>query len=240
MADSRSCRLADRVVLITGATGGLGRAAARSFAAEGARLALAGTDEPRLRDVASEAGLGEDRWTSLVADLSDRDAAREALAAAEARLGRFDILLHLVGGWAGGTPIADMDPTEMAGMVDQHLWTTFNVTQAVVPGMVERGWGRVLAVSAPVAAEPTAKMASYAVGKAAEEALLRTLARDTANSGVTVNLVIVKAIDLEGVRLTDPKKSSWTTPDEIVATFRFLASDEAAAITGARIPLYGR
>ena len=232
--------MADRVVLITGSTGGLGRAAARSLAADGARLALAGTDEPRLRDIAAEAGLSEGRWTPVVADLSDRDAARAALAAAETRLGGFGILLHLVGGFAGGTPIADLDPNEMAGMVDQHLWTTFNVTQAVVPGMVERGWGRVLAVSAPLAAEPTAKMASYAVGKAAEEALLRALARETANSGVTVNLVIVKAIDLEGVRLTDPKKSSWTTPDEIVATFRFLASDAAAAITGARIPLYGR
>ncbi len=232
--------MTDRVVLITGATGGLGRAAARSFAAEGARLALAGTDERRLRDVASESGLADDRWAPIVADLSARDATREALAAAETRLGRLDILLHLVGGWAGGTPIADLDPKEMAGMLDQHLWTTFNVTGAVVPGMVERGWGRVLAVSAPVAAEPTAKMASYAVGKAAEEALLRALARETANTGVTVNLVIVKAIDLDGVRLTDPKKSSWTTPEEIVATFRFLASDDAAAITGARIPLNGR
>ena len=88
--------------------------------------------------------------------------------------------------------------------------------------------------------QPTAKSAPYAVGKAAEEALLRTLARETANSGVTVNLVIVKAIDLKGVRLTDPKKTAWTSPDEIVATLRFLASDDAAAVSGARIPLYGR
>jgi NAD(P)-dependent dehydrogenase (short-subunit alcohol dehydrogenase family) len=125
-------------------------------------------------------------------------------------------------------------------MLDRHLWSTFHVTSAVVPGMVERGWGRVMAVSAPVATEPAAKMAPYAVGKAAEEALLRTLARETATTGVTINLVIVRAIDIDGVRHTDPKKSSWTGPEEIVETFRFLASDEAAAVTGARIPLYGR
>jgi NAD(P)-dependent dehydrogenase (short-subunit alcohol dehydrogenase family) len=125
-------------------------------------------------------------------------------------------------------------------MLAQHLWTTLHVTQAVVPGMVDRGWGRVMAVSAPVAADPTAKSAPYAVGKSAEEALLRTLARETANTGVTVNMVVVKAIDLAGVRLTDPRKSSWTSPEEIVAALRFLVSDEAAAITGARIPLYGR
>jgi NAD(P)-dependent dehydrogenase (short-subunit alcohol dehydrogenase family) len=128
----------------------------------------------------------------------------------------------------------------MTGMLDQHLWTTFHVTQAIVPGMVERGWGRVLAVTSPVASEPPAKMASYAVGKAAEEVLLRTLARETADTGVTVNLVVVRTIDVAGARSEDPKKASWTTPGEIAATLRFLASDEAAAITGARIPLYRR
>jgi NAD(P)-dependent dehydrogenase (short-subunit alcohol dehydrogenase family) len=234
MADS------DRVVLITGATGGLGHVAARVFAADRARLALAGTDEARLRVVARKAGLADDRWLPVVADLRDRDATRTALATAEDRLGQIDVLLHLVGGWVGGTPLAELDPAEVAGMLDQHLWTTFHVTQAVVPGMVGRGWGRVIAVTSPVASEPPAKMASYAVGKAAEEVLLRTLARETANTGVTVNLVVVRTIDVDDVRSEDPKKASWTTPDEIAATLRFLASDDAAAITGARIPLYGR
>ena len=232
--------LTDRVVLITGATGGLGRVATRAFAADGARLALAGTDEGRLRGLATEAGLAEDRWVPVVADLRDAAAARDALAAASDLLGPVDIVLHLVGGYAGGTPLADLDPGDVADMLEQHLWTTFHVVRAIVPGMVERGWGRVLAVSAPVAAEPTAKSAPYAIGKAALEALLRTLARETANTGVTVNLVIVRAIDLKGVRLTDEKKTSWTSPDEIVATLRYLASDEASAITGARLPLFGR
>ena len=70
--------------------------------------------------------------------------------------------------------------------------------------------------------------------------LLRTLAREVAAAGVTVNLVIVKAIDEQNLRATDPKKASWAGPDEITATFRFLASDDAAAINGARIPLTGR
>lgn len=232
--------LTDRVVLITGATGGLGRVAARAFAADGARLALGGTNEERLRGLATEAGLVEDRWVPVVADLRDAAAARDALAAATDLLGPVDIVLHLVGGYAGGTRLADLDPGDVADMLEQHLWTTFNVVQAIVPGMVERGWGRVLAVSAPVAAEPSAKSAPYAIGKAALEALLRTLARETANTGVTVNLVIVRAIDLKGVRLTDEKKTSWTSPEEIVATLRYLASDDAAAITGARLPLFGR
>lgn len=230
----------DPVVLITGATGSLGRVAARTFAADRARLALAGTDDGRLREVALGAGLREDRWTPVVVDLRDRDATRDALAAVTELWGGVDVVLHLVGGYDAGAPVVDTDPDDLRRMLDQHLWTTFNVAQAVVPGMVERGWGRVVAVSTPTASDPTPKSAPYAVGKAAGEVLLRTLARETANTGVTVNLVVVKAIDVDGVRLTDPKKSSWTSPDEIVAALRFLASDEAAAITGARIPLYGR
>jgi NAD(P)-dependent dehydrogenase (short-subunit alcohol dehydrogenase family) len=228
------------IVLITGATGGLGRVAVPAFAADGARLALAGTDEGRLREVAADAGLQDDRWSPVAADLRDRAATRQAMADVQTRLGPIDVVLHLVGGYDAGAPVVDTDPDDLRRMLDQHLWTTFNVTQATVPGMVERGWGRVMAVSTPTASDPTPKSAPYAVGKAAGEVLLRTLARETANTGVTVNLVVVKAIDVVEARLTDPKKSSWTTPDEIVAALRFLASDQAAAITGARIPLYGR
>ncbi len=157
-----------------------------------------------------------------------------------AAFGHVDVLIHLVGGYASGTPIAALDPADLTGMLDQHLWTTLHLAQAVVPGMVERGWGRILAVSPPVASEPPPKLAPYAIGKAAQEVLLRTLAREVAAAGVTVNMVIVKAIDEAGVRATDPKKASWTGPEEIAATFRFLASNEAAALNGARIPLTGR
>ena len=231
---------AGRVVLITGATGGLGRVTARAFGADGARLVLTGTDAGRLESLGAELGLDADAWMPVVVDLRDRDATRTALAATEEVVGGIDVLVHVVGGWAGGTPVVEVDPEVMGSMLDQHLWTTLNVTQAVVPGMVQRGWGRVMAVSAPAASEPAAKLAPYAVGKAAEEILLRSLAKETASSGVTVNLVVVRSIDVAGERTSDPKKSSWTTPDEIAETFRFLASDEAAAITGARIPLFGR
>ena len=75
-------------------------------------------------------------------------------------------------------------------MLDQHLWTTFHLVQAVVPGMVERGFGRLLTVSSPFAANPGPKGAGYAIAKAAEELLLRSLAREVAGSGVTANVVV--------------------------------------------------
>ena len=115
---------------------------------------------------------------AAVGDVRQRDGARAAVESVTTAFERVDVLIHLVGGYAAGTPIAELDPADVAGMLDQHLWTTLHLAQAVIPGMVERGWGRVLAVSPPVASEPPAKMAPYAIGKAAQEVLLRTLARE--------------------------------------------------------------
>jgi NAD(P)-dependent dehydrogenase (short-subunit alcohol dehydrogenase family) len=230
------------VVLITGATGPVGRAAAARFAADGARLALVGRDPGRLDVVVRELGLPEDRVLPVAGDLRDGEAARAVVATVEARFGRIDVLLHLVGGWTGGTAVADLDPDEVRQMLDQHLWTTLHVVQTVAPGMVARGFGRVLAVSSPLASSPGPRGAGYAMAKAAEEVLLRSLARETAGTGVTANLLVVRAIDAKHERETAPsaRNAGWTTPEEAAEALAFLASPAAAAITGVRLPLDGR
>src|SRR6185503_10870403 len=95
----------ERVVLIAGATGGLGRAAAAAFAAAGARVALGGTDAERLSGVARDLGLADDRWVAAVGDVTTADGARAAAAATTDRFGRIDILVHAVGGFAAGSPL---------------------------------------------------------------------------------------------------------------------------------------
>ena len=90
------------------------------------------------------------------------------------RLGRVDIVLHLVGGWTGGTAVVDLDPAEIRTMLDQHLWTTLNIVQAV-PAMVAASWGRIAAVGSRPALEASPRSAGYAVAKAAEDTLLRTV-----------------------------------------------------------------
>jgi NAD(P)-dependent dehydrogenase (short-subunit alcohol dehydrogenase family) len=233
--------LSDRVAVVTGATGPLGRALATTFAAEGCRLGLIGTDEDRLTALAAELGLDAASWVAGVGDLRRADEARAAVEAVTARFGRVDALLHAVGGYAGGTPVARLDPAEIQSMLDQHLWTTLNAIQAVLPGMVERGWGRIVAVSTPVAANPVAKMSPYSVAKAAEDALIRAVAKEAAGTGVTANVVLVKKIDSDHERETapSPKNAGWTTPEEIAAVMRQLCTDDAAPINGARIPLDG-
>ena len=231
--------IADRVVLVSGATGILGRVVVGRFAAAGPRLGLVGMHLDRLAGVAADLGLAADRWAAGVGDLRDPASARAAVQSVVDRFGRVDVVLHLVGGWTGGTAVVDLDPAELTGMLDQHLWTTLNVVQAAVPGMIAAGWGRVAAVGSRPALEAAPKSASYAVAKAAEDTLLRTLAREVAGTGVTVNLVTVGTIDEQHERDSAPipKNATWTTPEEIAGAFLYLCSDEAGTINGARLPL---
>src|SRR5689334_22123877 len=232
----------DRVVLVTGASGVLGRATVAGFARDGVRFGLVGTDASRLADVAAGAGLPDERWLGATADVrvaGDVDAAVEAIAG---RFGRVDVVLHLVGGFVPGAPITELDPANLAFMLDQHLWSTLHVARAVVPGMVERGWGRILAVSSFTTTSTPARAATYAISKTAQETLLKVLAKEVGGSGVTVNVVAVRQIDTEHLREREPgpKNAPWTTPEEIDEAFRYLASDAAAAVNGVRIPLDGR
>jgi 3-oxoacyl-[acyl-carrier protein] reductase len=232
----------DRVVAIPGATGAAGRATVAAFAAVGARLGLIGTDGGRLTRLAEDLSLADGAWAAGVADVCTPDGARSAIDAVTAKLGPVDVLLYLVGGWNGGSPATEVDPADFDEMLYQHLYGTLHSVQAVVPGMVERGWGRVVAISTPLATEPGPKGGGYVAAKAAQEALIRTLARDLAGTGVTANVLLVRTIDAERERASAPsaRRASWTTPEEIAQVMVMLASDAAGTINGARIPLYGR
>lgn len=231
----------DRTILVTGATGGLGRVVVHQFASDGLRVGIVSSNRERLEVLARDAGLDPDRSHIAVADLCDPEQATEAVRSVERTLGGIDIAIHVVGGYLGGTPVVDLADGDVRDMLDQHLWTTLHVARAVVPGMVQHGFGRIVAVSIPNASSPGTEMAAYAVAKAAQESLLLALAREVAGSGVTANVIQVRAIDVghERDRERTKKNASWTTPEEITATIRFLVSDAAATINGARIPLFG-
>jgi len=231
-----------RVVVITGSTGVLGRAVAAAFAGDGHRLVLVGRDAGRLEGLAADLGLATNDWVPAVADLREAAGGEAIARIALERFGRIDTLLHLVGGYAGGVPLVDLEPDTLASMLDQHVWSTFHVVRAVLPAMTERGWGRVVAVVVSATANPPPKLGAYVTAKAAQETLLRVLAREVAATGVTVNVLAVRAIDAAHARETEPstKNAAWTTPEEIASAMRLLCSDAGATINGARIPLDGR
>jgi NAD(P)-dependent dehydrogenase (short-subunit alcohol dehydrogenase family) len=234
-------RFEDRVVIITGATGGLGQVAAKEFAQRGARLVLVSRSREKLADLSASLGQAQDRVLTHVARLTEPEAARRVADAAMQKFGRIDVLLHLVGGWIGGKSVRELDPREIETMLQQHLWTSVHLARAVVPHMRLGRWGRILVISSPTASRPVAERAPYAIGKAAQEALVLTLAQELKGSGVTANLVVVQTIDTASVRAQQPGASNagGTTPQQITATLLHLCADEAAMINGARIPLYG-
>ncbi|MFL5732810.1 MAG: SDR family NAD(P)-dependent oxidoreductase [Chloroflexia bacterium] len=231
----------DRVVVITGATGNLGRVMAAKLAESGAALALFGTNEERLHRLEEELGVQGDRMLTGVTDFTQPGGAEASLGAVMGKYGRVDILLHLVGGWTGGKTVTEVPPEDLAGMLGQHVWTTFYLAKAFVPHLVENGWGRIVVVSSPHASNPPAKSSPYVAAKAAQEALILGLSKELAGSGVTANIVQVHSIDADHERDRErtTRNALWTTPEELAGAILYLCSDEAGVINGARIPVFG-
>lgn len=222
--------MTDRVVVITGATGAAGRAAARAYAERGDALVLMGRDMDRLTEL--RRGLDtSDRCILLQdVDLTDPAAVKAAAQEVEARFGGAQVLIHLVGGWTGGQDLASTPPEDLDSMLSQHVHTTFNLFQAFAAQLEKSGWGRVLAISSPLAGSPAVKRGVYAAAKAAEETLFFTLGAELKDKGVTANVILVNAIDAGGT-------GKGTPLNEIVAAMLYLTSDEAARVNGARLPI---
>jgi NAD(P)-dependent dehydrogenase (short-subunit alcohol dehydrogenase family) len=224
--------MGERVIAITGATGRLGRAVAALFAESGARLALLARSEEEVATLASELAGGSDRHAGFAVDLDDAASAMAGAAAVRERLGPTSVLLHLVGGYAGGRPFVDGDDEEFRHLLDLNLWSTIHAIRAFLPDVIAADHGRIVTVSTFVAATPTPKHGAYAASKAAVEALTISVARDLAGTTATSNVIVLRAIGDE--------KPTEQRPEEIAAAMAWLCSPEAGAVNGQRIPLLGR
>jgi NAD(P)-dependent dehydrogenase (short-subunit alcohol dehydrogenase family) len=223
-----------KVVAISGAAGGLGPTVARAFFDSGASLALAGRSEEKLNHLLDSLGAPAERRLASGVDLGDPAAARAWAEAVRQKFGTVDVILHLVGGYKGGTTVSDItlpDWNELHGML---VSTTLGVVTAFA-GLLKSGGGRFIAVTSPKAQAPTAKSALYSMAKAASDALVLALADELRGTGSTANLIVVDSIGIPG------KPYGKSTPaEEIAAAMLFLCSDSAATINGARVPLTGR
>ncbi len=233
--------LKERVVVITGATGGLGSVITRSLAEGGARLALLDIDPNKLASFKESLGLPEPRILTQSVDLLDPSGTKTAAEKIVTKFGKIDILLHLVGGWTGGKTLLEAPTEDLIFMLNQHVWTSFNVSQAFVPYLIQNGWGRVVMITSPYASRPNAKGGPYAIGKTGQEALMLTLSQELKGTGVTANLLQAKTIDIQRVKgsAPSPENASWTTPEELGSAILYLLSDEAGTVNGVKIPMYG-
>jgi NAD(P)-dependent dehydrogenase (short-subunit alcohol dehydrogenase family) len=231
-----------RVVAISGAAGGLGPTVARAFAGAGATLAVAGREGARLGALLDSLELPPARRLATVVDLADPMAAQGWAREVVEKLGRVDVVIHLVGGYRGGTGIGGIPPEDWRFIAEALVTTTLNVARAFVGPLKANGWGRFLTVSSPFARKPTSKKAVYAMGKAATDALILALADELAGTGATANAVAATSILTPEGRAAAPDKpiGKAALAEEIAAAMLYLCTDEAGAINGAIIPLTAR
>ncbi|MEQ1885944.1 MAG: SDR family NAD(P)-dependent oxidoreductase [Bryobacteraceae bacterium] len=219
------------VIMITGANGGLGAAVTAVFLETSAVAAVA----------RSTMGAPSDHFLPLSAELSNLEQARSAVSAVIAKWGRIDALVHLVGGFVGGTPVADSDDDALERMLDLNLRTAYAMLRAVLPVMREQSSGRIIAIGSRTAVEPVPGLGVYSASKAALVSLVRTVALENKDRGITANVVLPGTLDTPANRaaMPDADPKLWVQPREIATLLLYLASADASQITGAVIPVYG-
>lgn len=230
-----------QVVVITGATGTLGQAAANAYLQTGAQLVLVGRDKAKLEDRFPELTGRPDHLLAAPVDLTDADSVAGLSDQVRERFGRVDVLLNLVGAFRSGTPVHELDPGAWDMMLAVNARSAFLSLRAVLPLMLDQGHGRIINVGARPGQRGRAKMAPYAASKAAVIRLTESVAQEVKQAGINVNCVIPGTIDTPANRASMPEAdvSAWVAPEAIVDVMLFLTSDEARAIHGACIPVYG-
>ncbi|MDX6590779.1 MAG: hypothetical protein QOI84_2053 [Solirubrobacterales bacterium] len=228
-----------RVIAVAGVGGGLGPLVAARLAAGGATVAGTDRDEELLAALGEDLGLGAERWDGRAVDLLDEDAAREWCAALVERFGHVDAVIHLVGGWRGGTPLHEAPLSDWDLLHDLLIRTVQHTTRAFHDQIAASEHGRFVLVSAKQAQAPTNTNAAYAAAKAAAEAWTLALADGFQPGGATANIVVVDAILTPRMREENPGKDfpTFTPAEHLAEAIAFLCSDAAAEMNGQRLPL---
>jgi NAD(P)-dependent dehydrogenase (short-subunit alcohol dehydrogenase family) len=234
--------LQDRVAVITGGTGVLGRAVSRLFMAEGARVAVPYRNDEDAQALRAEVGDHADALLAERVDATDGAALTRFIDGAVAVFGHLDALVNVIGGFAGGRPLHETDEATWDHMLDLNLRTVYLACHAAVPHLLRSGRGAIVNVSSRAAVAPAPNVAAYAVSKAGVVTLTSVLPLELKRHGITVNAVLPGIIDTPANRIgAEPEAiTRWTNPDEIARVIRWLCSDEAAIISGAAIPVYGQ
>ncbi|GAB4148822.1 MAG: SDR family NAD(P)-dependent oxidoreductase [Candidatus Promineifilaceae bacterium] len=229
---------AGKVVLITGAAGNLGAALAEAFHAAGATLVLAERNLEKLQEIAGN-------WINtllLPVDLLDEASVQQMAAAAVAQYGRIDALANIAGGFTMGPPLHETELKTWEFMLNLNARSVFLVCRAVIPHMLAQGAGKIVNVAARAGLSGGARMAPYSVSKSAVIRLTESMAAELKGHNINVNCVMPGTIDTPQNRVEMPNAdwSRWVTPEAIARVILFLAADDAAAIQGAAVPVYGR
>lgn len=226
-----------RHIVVTGAAGALGRAVVQHFLDQGARVALLDHRMEHLTDAFP--GLDNSQHLLLQADVTSASAMAEAATQILAAFKQVDALVHIAGGFEMGESVHALSRAAWDRMMNLNAWSFVAVSQALVPSMIERKAGSVIAVSAKTAARGAAGMAAYIASKSALQRLVEAAAAELAPHGIQVNSIAPSVLDTPANRqaMPDAKPDNWVSTAVAAQTIGFLASPAAAALHGQHLTL---
>jgi len=222
----------DKIVFITGAKGGLGTSITARFLATGATVVGSS------RSISKE-DFSAPNFVALPVDFTKGAAVREAVDTVAARYGRLDVLVHVLGGFAGGQTVAGMDDFTWEQMRDLNLTSAFYVLRAAIPHLRKSGKGRIVAIGSLTAVEPHSGLGAYVTFKAALTRLVRTVALENKDAGLTANVILPGTMDTPANRKSMPNAdfNKWLQPSAVADLALSLADENAGHITGVSIPI---
>ncbi len=225
----------DQIVFITGAKGGLGSVLTQTFLKQGARVVgasrhISSTDFP------------VPNFEAVTIDFTDADQVREAVTKIASRHGRIDVLVHVVGGFAGGQSITTTSDETWNQMRDMNLTSAFHVLRECVPHLRKSNNARIVAIGSLTAKEPHANLGAYVVFKSALTSLVQTVAMENTDVGMTANVVLPGTMDTEANRKGMPKEdfSNWVQLQDVAELVLWLADVNAGHVNGMAIPIEGK
>jgi NAD(P)-dependent dehydrogenase (short-subunit alcohol dehydrogenase family) len=228
----------NQTVVVTGATGNLGRVVAEAFAARGASLVLVGRHEEAL---AKQFGGDDDRRLLVAADLREQSDAGAVAEAALVRFGHIDVLCNLAGGFRMGERVHETSDETWQFLFDVNVGSLLHMVRAVVPPMLAHGGGSIVNVGAQAAQRGAAGMGAYSASKSVVIRLTEAMAAELRDLHVNVNCVLPTILDTPENRRAMPEADAarWVAPADLARIIVFLASKAARAIHGAAIPVTG-
>jgi len=224
----------DKVVFITGANGGLGSSVTRVFLQKGARVIGASLH-------VTTADFPQPNFEAMAIDFNNLDEIKGGVAKIVQRYGRLDVLVHLLGGFAGGRSIAETTDAMWEQMQNINLTSAFHVFRETIPHLRKSKSGRLIAIGSLTAEQPHANLGAYVTFKAALAMLVQTVALENADVGLTANVVLPGTMDTPANRkaMPDSDFSKWAKTDDVADLVLSLADEKARHLTGLAVPIEG-
>lgn len=226
--------LQGQVAIVTGADGGLGTPVTKALLAAGATVVGIA------RSI--NAGAAHDgHFHPVSANLVDREEVASLVARLAEQFGKIDILVHVMGGFAGGASVAETDDATWQRMMDMNLNAAFYMLRAVIPAMRRGEHGRIIAIGSRQAVQPAANVAAYSASKAALLSLVQTVALENKDKNIRANVILPGTMDTAANRAAMPKANfdKWVKTEHVAELVLLLAGEAGGEITGAAIPIYG-